>query len=333
MAKLVHLIIFAFIIVLAQSAGAADFTHKIIVGKDERSFFVHVPDNVKDRRNLPVVIVMHGGGGDAAGVRRQTGMDEVADRNGFIAVYPQGTPALLSEKMRTWNVGPCCGKAGRTHVDDVGFISKLIDFMIANYGADRTRIYATGHSNGSMMSYRLACELSDKVAAIAANAGQRLQADCHPSRPVAVLHLHGTEDPCALYDGGEKCGGCYSKMLGFSFGNDTWTCRPVRDVVREQAQINGCKGITDIVFTKGAVTCEAFEGCPKNAPVELCSIAGAGHMWAGAHDRGPPVCDAEPDKKICKTYRDAVGPQNMDIDASSFIWDFFRDIRLPEKKT
>jgi polyhydroxybutyrate depolymerase len=332
MAKNVHLILFLFLILLARTGLAADFSHNIDVQKTSRSFVVHIPDSLKGQKGLPVVIVMHGGGGNAEGMRHQTGMDGIADKNGFIAVYPEGNSGLLMARMRTWNAGVCCGAAARKKTDDVAFISEMIDFLVSEYAADGARIYATGHSNGSQMSYRLACELSDKVAAVATNAGQRALETCKPKRPVAVLHLHGVEDPCALYNGGDKCGGCYTAVLGLDLKGDKWPCRSVRDVVREHALMNGCNDITNIVFTKGAVTCEAFEGCPKEAPVELCSIEGAGHMWAGTHDRGPAVCTAKPEKKICKTYRNAVGPQNTDIDASQFIWDFFKDIRLPGKK-
>lgn len=331
MAKNVHLILFLFLILLPRTGFAADFTHNIDVKKTSRSFIVHIPDGLKGQKDLPVVIVMHGGGGNADGMRKQTGMDAVADKNGFIAVYPEGTGGLLMGRMHTWNAGACCGAAARKKVDDVAFISALIDFLVKEYAIDGARVYATGHSNGSQMSYRLACELSDKVAAVATNAGQRVLETCKPKRPVAVLHLHGVQDPCALYNGGDKCGGCYAEALGIDLPGDKWPCRPVRDVVREHALMNGCKDVTDIVFTKGAVTCEAFEGCPKAAPVELCSIEGAGHMWAGKHDRGPAACAAKPEKKICTSYRNAVGPQNADIDASQFIWDFFRNIRLPGK--
>lgn len=328
MAKIVHLIILSFIILLAQSAAAADFTHNINVKGATRSFIVHVPDSLKDKKNLPLVIVMHGGGGEAEGIRRQTGMDAVADRNGFIVVYPEGTGGPAFKNMRTWNAGLCCGTAVRDKVDDVSFISAMIDFLVQNYAVDKTRVYATGHSNGAMMSYRLACELSGKIAAIAPNSGQRVLADCHPKRPVAVLHIHGTADPCALYECGKKCGGCFGKLLGFDLPGDTWPCASVRDVASQTAAMNGCRTVTDIVFTKGKVTCESFEGCPASAPVELCSIEGAGHVWAGSKGGENPVCYDHPERRICTRHEEVVGPANNDIDASQFMWDFFKNIRI-----
>ena len=284
-------------------AFAADYTDSV----QHREFEVHIPDTVAGQENLPVVIAMHGGGGNAAQFRKQTGFDAIADRNGFMVVYPEGTGALIGN-MRTWNAGRCCGTAVKKNVDDVGFISAMIDKLAQKYGIDRTRVYATGHSNGAMMSYRLACELADKIAAIAPNSGQRVFDDCHPTHPVAVLHIHGTADPCALYNGGAQCGGCFSKALGIQLPNDTWACEPVKLNVKSYATLNGCSAETETVFTKGAVTCERYKGCLS--AVELCSIAGEGHSWpGGANGR-------------LKT----TGPGNNDINAGEFMWEFFKGI-------
>lgn len=310
------------------AAVAADYSHALEHGDTARSFEVHVPDKVAGRENLPVVIMMHGGGGNAKNARDQTGLDAVADRRGFIAVYPDGNTGRLG-KFRTWNAGRCCGIAARQKADDVGFISAMIDFLIKQYRIDASRVYATGHSNGAQMSYRLACELSERIAAIAPNAGQRVLDDCNPPRSVPVLHIHGTKDPCALFEGGEKCGGCFAELLGgaFSAPGDQWPCQPVREIVREHALMNGCADVTDIIYHKGAVTCERFQ-CPQNASVGLCSIEGAGHVWAGDHDRGPAACKKDPDRRICKRYVEIVGPAYKDMDAGELAWDFFRHYSL-----
>jgi polyhydroxybutyrate depolymerase len=270
---------------------------------------------------------MHGGGGSARSMRQRTGMDGIADRNGFIAVYPEGTAALLGD-LRTWNAGKCCGTAVKKNIDDVGFISALIDKIVKKYGVDARRIYATGHSNGAQMSYRLACELSDKIAAIAPNAGEELIDGCHPVRPVPVIHIHGTADPCALYDGGQACGGCFSRFLHVNLPGAKWPCRAVRDVVAEHARLNGCGTKTKTVFTKGAVTCEKYEGCPADADVELCTIKGAGHIWAGANDEGPAICKSHPDRRICKGRSGVTGQQNHDIDASAFMWNYLKNYSI-----
>ncbi|HYD19015.1 MAG TPA: PHB depolymerase family esterase [Patescibacteria group bacterium] len=290
---------------------------------------MHVPKDLEGKPGLPVMMVLHGGGGNAKGMQVMTGMDGVADKNGFIAVYPEGYGSPMIDSMRTWNAGTCCGAAVRKDVDDVGYIGAVIDALSSTYKIDTRRVYATGHSNGAMMSYRLACEMSDRIAAIAPNAGQRGFSPCNLKRPVPVMHIHGTEDPCALYGGGDKCGGCFSRFLGI--GNDNWPCKSVPQTVQETAEMNGCGKEAEVTFSKGAVSCESF-ACPQNAAVQLCAINGAGHIWAGKHDRGPAVCAEDPDKKICTRYREIVGPPNADIDAGQLAWDFVKQFRLSAGK-
>lgn len=307
---------------ISRPVIALDLKDSVSLQKKTREFLIHVPDAVAQQEKLPVVLVFHGGGGNADQVRKQTGMDSVADHHGFMAVYPEGTAALLGN-MRTWNAGVCCGVAKRDNIDDIGFVSALIDKLVEQHHADPARIYATGHSNGAMMSYRLACELSDKIRAIAPNSGQRVFQDCHPSRPVPVMHIHGTADPCALYGGGQQCGGCFSNMLGLPLPGDKWPCFPVREIVAEHAKINGCAAETEIVFTKGAVACERFKSCPPDATVVLCSIKGAGHIWAGSDDKA--FCAQKP--RMCSRHEKVIGTSNNDVNAGELMWGFFKDFR------
>lgn len=163
-------------------AEAADRDHSHTIEHDglTRQFRVHLPPG--SRQQLPMVLVFHGGGGNIDGMVRVTGMDSAADRNGFIAVYPAGT-GPLDGRLLTWNAGRCCGSAMEKDVDDVGFVVELIDFMVETYGVDRRRVYATGHSNGALMSYRLACELADRIAAIAPSAAQGLSGE------LSLIHI------------------------------------------------------------------------------------------------------------------------------------------------
>lgn len=321
--------VFLFLFMAAQPALAEEKS-SVLMGDTTRDFYVHVPPQAAAGKMLPVVIALHGGGGNALQFAQQTGLDAVADKYGFLAVYPEGTGAFIRQSIRTWNAGRCCGGAARGKIDDVGFISAVIDKLVAEYNADPKRVYATGHSNGAMMSYRLACQLSSKIAAIAPNSGQRVFDDCHPARHVPVLHLHGTADPCALYNGGDKCGGCFGRALGMSalMPGDTWSCRPVPDVVRDHASLNGCGDKTTIVFQKGAVTCRRYD-CPADGATELCTIEGAGHAWPGLSDNGPALCAKKPDAGICAKYHATTGGRNTDIDGGDFVWNFFKDQHLP----
>jgi poly(3-hydroxybutyrate) depolymerase len=103
----------------------------------------------------------------------------------------------------------------------------------------------------------------------------------------------------------------------------------VRDAVKEQAQINGCSTETKTVFSKGAVTCKAYKGCPANAAVELCTIGGEGHRWPGSPSAGPAICVEKPSKKICRKFDTVVGPANNDINGAEVVWQFFKQFHLP----
>ena len=129
-----------------------------------------MPPRAIDRRDLPVIINFHGGGDHGANERKYSLMDRLADRETFIAVYPNGT-GRLSARLLTWNAGTCCGYAALNRVDDVGFTRALIGKLAESVSMDRRRIYATGLSNGAMMSYRLAAEAGDLIAAVAPVAG------------------------------------------------------------------------------------------------------------------------------------------------------------------
>jgi polyhydroxybutyrate depolymerase len=252
--------------------------HTLTVDGRERSYRVHVPEEATGR--LPMVLVLHGGGGNGEQVARQTRMSAAADEAGFVAVYPNGTgrTSLLS-----WNAGNCCSYAHREGVDDVAFMSTLLDEVLAEYPVDPARVYATGMSNGAMMSYRLACELSDRIAGIAPVAGALNVTPCTPSGPVAVLAVHGTADQAVPYDGGPP-----TRTMP---GNETWTNTSVADSIGFWAAHNGCQPPTE--RRDGPVTVATYDGCD----VVLYTVEDGGHTWPGgeqprsAADPSPPKPD------------------------------------------
>ena len=163
----------------------------------ERSFIVFIPSLFNKSVQIPLVIVLHGRGtnGEAMNLVTRKGFDKLADKDGFIMVYPDGIEL-------NWNDGrmdeEANDRAHKENIDDVGFISALIDFMIKDYNIDPKRVYVTGMSNGAIMAYRLACELSDKITAIApvdGNIPYLLSSKCAPSRPVSVLAINNVNDP------------------------------------------------------------------------------------------------------------------------------------------
>jgi polyhydroxybutyrate depolymerase len=297
----------------------------------ERTYLVHVPAGLDPDRPAPVVLVLHGGGGSSEGMRALAGMDAVADAEGFLVVYPQGVgPERLGSPAGTWNAGLCCGEAMEENVDDVAFFRALLDRLEQDFSVDPRRIYATGHSNGSQMSFRLACELADRIAAVAPVGAQGVHGACDPSRPVPVMYFHGSEDACSPYEGSETCGGCFHEFLERIFMTDlgepvTWPCEPVPDYVAAWAQRNGCSHATDVSLTAGDVVCETYRDCSEGADTTLCTMDSTGHTWPGG--TYGPVCD-NPDGLVCQTYVDIVGAINHDVGAAD-MWRFFRDHPMP----
>ncbi|MBN1920000.1 MAG: dienelactone hydrolase family protein [Anaerolineae bacterium] len=270
-----------------------DVTRTLTHAGRERSYIVHVPPGYDPARATPVVLVFHGGGGYAENARTMTGFDAVADAEGFIVVYPNGT-GRRSDRLLTWNGGRCCGYAMEQNVDDVGFVRALLADLEAIANVDARRIYATGMSNGAIMSYRLACELADVIAAIGPVAATQNLDACTPSRPVPVLHIHGDADKHAPYAGGVGA----ESLVGIPF-------EPVETTIEFWVGHNGCAS-TPQVTQNGSIRHTVYNGCQQDAAVELYTVVGSGHAWPGGQPgwKGGDVPTTE-------------------LNASQVIWDFF----------
>ena len=275
----------------------------------ERRYVVHVPEVVHNRP--AVVLNIHGGGGNALAHQQYVRMDALANREGFLVVYPDGT-GPIRERFLTWNAGTCCGLA---QADDVGFMRAVLDDLAGRIAYDASRVYATGLSNGAMMSYRLAAELSDRIAAIAPVAGSMVLLRFAAQRPVPVMHIHSVDDARALYNGG----------LGAPFPlSETRVLHPpVEERLGEWAKANGCGASVvetewhDWLNSAGVrhtATRLAYPGC--RAQTLLWKLTGAGHVWPGA------VLDYLPW---------LLGPGTRVIDANEEMWRFFTRHSLPPK--
>ncbi len=293
---------------LAQSALRPG-DHRFSIRHDgrTRTYIAHVPMGPGP---LPVLIAYHGGGGEAQGFKNYAGLDEIADRERFIVVYPNGT-GPLPNRLLTFNGGGCCGFAKQRNIDDVGFTVRLVDDLAAKIAVDRKRIYATGHSNGAIMAYRLAAERADRIAAVIGVAGAMSVTAFAPSRPVAVLHIHSVDDPRALYEGGAG--------PPFPGTNNRETHQPVQKSLDQWIRIAGCRPSPVIAEERRGTHTAArlvWSGCKNNVEVAHWKLSGAGHAWPGAARQGA-VLEA------------LVGPATTIVDAAEEIWKFASRFRLP----
>lgn len=311
--------------------GAGESAVCRVPGWRDRDYILQLPADHDPGRPSPLILALHGGGGDKEGADPLTceGGDEasatclgqVAAREGFIVAFPDGTANALG--FRTWNQGSAgdgslqCPHACAEGIDDVAYVEALLADIAAVTAIDPRRIYVTGFSNGAAMSHRLACELGERLAAVAPVGGANqfaAAASCDPDRPVPILAIHGRDDPCWPYDGGE--GSCLAvqegdyaaveaSMIG-SADAPGWALR------------NGCDPtplpalLPDPVADGTRATLITFAGCA--AETALITVEGAGHTWP----RGDQYLD------VAK-----IGAVSRDFSASERVVAFFAAHALP----
>lgn len=272
---------------------SGDHTRTLLWDGRQRSYIAHIPPGYDGSEPLPLVFDFHGGGGNANYARDMTLFSDKADEEGFIVVYPNGT-GRLPNRLLTWNGGTCCAYAAENDIDDVGFVRAVVDDLGVWVNIDPQRIYATGLSNGAIMSYRLACEAADLFAAVAPVAGTLNYAPCQPSEPVAVLHIHGLADENVPYYGGVGVG-----LSGVDF-------EPVPSTVAFWVGANDCS--RDPVITEGEhVIHDVYSECDGGVAVELYTLIEGGHSWPGGEPSG----------------REGADEPSPYLDATDVIWDFF----------
>jgi len=258
--------------------GPGDQLRRLAHGGRERSYQLHVPPRAASP--APLLLAFHGGGGNAPGFERYAGLDPLADRDGWLVAYPNGTHRWRDESWLTWNAGGCCGYAMDAGVDDVGFALAVIDDVARVASVDRSRVYATGHSNGAMLAYRLAAEAADRVAAIAPVAGAMTTGAFSPLRPVPVLHIHSVDDPRALYAGGAtETFRREVRHLPVEAGLARWRERdgcPPAPAVLDSRRRPGQDGALH------TATLLAWAPCAGGSEVRLWRLTGGGHGWPGA---------------------------------------------------
>jgi polyhydroxybutyrate depolymerase len=284
--------ILVFFIWTVQHCAAQSFS--FTYEGNNRSYIVHLPPGYTASNAYPMVLNFHGYTSTGAQQQGYSLMNTVADTAGFIAVYPDGI-------ANSWNVGfgftPYF-----TGVDDIGFVNALIDTMMVHYHIDADAVYATGMSNGGYLSNRLACELPNRIAAIASVTGpmtDSTEAYCNPSRKVPAMHIHGTTDPIVNYNGAAQS---LSVAELISFWGNHNGC-PISSIDIPYPDVNTGDGST--------ATRKNYQPCTDGAEVVLIEIANGGHTWPGASVDIPMY-----------------GNTNRDFFASGEIWNFFRRFRL-----
>ena len=257
-----------------------------------RSYIIHVPTSYHGQK-FPLVIVLHGGGGNSWRMMEKTGFSNAADEFNFIVVYPDGTwklnehpllnaiYSLILWKYRffTWNAGYCCGYAFEKGVDDVGYIEKLIDILSKRYNIDSHRIYVVGHSNGGILAYYVASSLSSKIAAVGvvaasiggyANENSSLWKIPSPAHPVSIIHIHGLRDTHIPYNGGhgENASGSRIDLS-------------VNDSISFWVNADGCNEKETYFIYDGKIKVDDYKGGKNNTEVVLYTLIEGKHAWPG----------------------------------------------------
>jgi polyhydroxybutyrate depolymerase len=291
-----------------NNLGIGDHARTLTVGGLKRTYLVHVPNSYDGNKPYPIVLGFHGGGSDAKQLVFYSGLNETADKENFIAVYPNGTgETIQGYGIFSWNGGsrqPGGTDLNLAKVDDVEFTKALLNDLATGVRMDEKRIYATGLSAGGIMVYRLASELSDRIAAIAPIAGPLGTEKINPQRPVSVIHFHGTKDEAVPFAGGKgKLDQSGTNFYSVEYSIQSWV------------KANGCKtqpiveALPDKANDGTKVIRKTYGGGKENSQVVLIEIEGGGHTWPGR--------ETLPGFEI-------LGQSTQDISANDLMWKFFQ---------
>jgi polyhydroxybutyrate depolymerase len=312
--------------VLAPMSGSYVFA--LAYGGRTREYRLHVPPAAVYGQPLPLVLNLHGATQNGLLEEITTDMDANADLNGYLVAYPDGTristhltpDPVAKQAQYGWNAGKCCGLPVARHINDIGFLLRVISTIAGRTPVDLRRVYATGISNGGMMAYALAAEASSHVSAISSVSGQVELPTIHPTRAVPTMEFHSVDDPIALYKGTPA----KNPLLRLSVmeGIDQW------------ARADGCRlsphdgttivGAADSISAGETATPITYTGCRNGTEVALWRFTGSGHVWPGSTlNTGPQ-----------STWILAgVGRGIVLVDANQTMWNFFRRYELPKRPT
>ncbi len=278
----------------------ADQLRTLTIDGRERSFWLHLPATYDGRSPLPLVLAFHGGASNGRALRAASALNEKADEAGFAVAYPNGSGA--GANLLYWNAGACCGVAHAEGVDDVAFVRAVLAELSANFAIDAGRVYATGLSNGAMLSYLLADRCAELFAAIAPVAGPMAIPNCAPARPVSVVHFHGTQDLFTPFEGGVgKRSVTKANHLSIPYTIEAWVkangCPPEPEIAEMPPTVDDGTRVIRHVYGPGR----------DGAEVILYVIEAGGHTWPG---------------RPANAF--VFGKSTRNLNANDAMWDFFQ---------
>lgn len=280
----VSLIVIAALVLPLTAQAQPGFSEYTLTSEGvEREYLMYLPSSY-DGSPVPLVFSFHGSGGVPRNQVETSGFHELAQQHGFAVVFPAGAFAN-SVSGRSWNANLEAG------VDDVQFVRDMIQDLVERVNVDPRRIYASGFSGGGRISSRLACELSDVLAAAAPVAGLQYPDGCTVSRPIPIISFHAVDDPVNQYEVGANSRAYW--RMGVETALDRWR------------QANGCTLVSDDEQLSQVVTFYRWSECAEGAEIHFYLTTTGGHTWPGS------------------------GNANQDIDASELIWEFFSRHHLP----
>jgi polyhydroxybutyrate depolymerase len=282
---------------MTRITAPGDYRFSFSHGGMTRFYLVHVPKSYRPGRATPVLIALHGGGGNAdfQADDSKYRLISKSEQSGFIAVFPNGY-SRFGGKLATWNAGTCCAGAVRNNVDDVGFIREVIHRVERQASIDPQRVFATGMSNGAMMSWRLACE-APEIRGIAPVEGTDNTTHCTPAHPVPVIQFHALDDPNVPFNGG---------VGPRSIARVRFTSVP--DTQAKWVRLNRANPAARRVLMVTGAHCDLHPATRGGAPVELCVTDTGGHSWPGG---GTQQGRKQP---------------SMAISANDLMWSFFSSL-------
>jgi polyhydroxybutyrate depolymerase len=308
--------------VLTSESGSYVFT--LTFDGVQRDYRLHVPPAAASGNPLPLVLNLHGATQNAQLEEITSDMDPNADMNGYLVAYPDGTriakvltpDPVAKNAQYGWNAGQCCGLPVTKHINDVGFLLKVIANIASKTPVDLRRVYMTGISNGGMMAYAMAAEASGHIAAVSSVSGQVEIPVIHPTRSVPTMEFHSVNDPIAKFDG--------------TPGKNPLLRLSVMQGIEQWVKADGCKTKpltgTPIVGAAGSISAGetatpiTYTRCRSGSEVALWRFTGSGHVWPGSPlNMGP--------KK--NWILAGVGRGIILVNADETMWQFFERYSLP----